>query len=152
VNTLKLSQRVRRVPDRSALPTHLLDLFDSENELYNANRRQSKLLANEEYSMYRASQYGPLLSKQRWKAASGCVIVSAEVKRSTPARAEVSPMELPKASGPRSDDFFFTLLSDQQIAAFGSPTGDRDTEPVQQGRSRPVWLEAATPVDPRQSR
>ena len=44
----------------------LLDLLDSENELYNANRRYTEIRYTEEYSMYRVlANMGQLLSKQR---------------------------------------------------------------------------------------
>jgi len=44
----------------------LLDLLDSENELYNANRRYTEVRYTEEYSMYRVlAGMGELLSKQR---------------------------------------------------------------------------------------
>ncbi|CAG8871299.1 Outer membrane efflux protein BepC [Pseudomonas fluorescens] len=44
----------------------LLDVLDSENELYNANRRYTEVRYLEEYSMYRVlANMGELLSKQR---------------------------------------------------------------------------------------
>jgi len=44
----------------------LLDVLDSENELYNANRRYTEVRYTEEYSMYRIlANMGELLSKQR---------------------------------------------------------------------------------------
>jgi adhesin transport system outer membrane protein len=44
----------------------LLDLLDSENELYNANRRYTEMRYTEEFSMYRVlANMGQLLSKQR---------------------------------------------------------------------------------------
>ncbi|HWD31410.1 TolC family outer membrane protein [Pseudomonas caricapapayae] len=44
----------------------LLDLLDSENELYNANRRYTEVRYTEEFSMYRVlSNMGELLNKQR---------------------------------------------------------------------------------------
>jgi adhesin transport system outer membrane protein len=44
----------------------LLDLLDSENELYNANRRYTEVRYTEEFSMYRVlANMGQLLSKQR---------------------------------------------------------------------------------------
>ncbi|MBC3411963.1 MULTISPECIES: TolC family outer membrane protein [Pseudomonas] len=44
----------------------LLDVLDSENELYNANRRYAEVRYTEEYSMYRVlATMGELLSKQR---------------------------------------------------------------------------------------
>ena len=44
----------------------LLDLLDSENELYNANRRYTEVRYTEEYSMYRVlANMGLLLHKQR---------------------------------------------------------------------------------------
>ncbi|QXI37166.1 TolC family outer membrane protein [Pseudomonas xantholysinigenes] len=44
----------------------LLDLLDSENELYNANRRYTEVRYTEEFSMYRLlANMGELLSKQR---------------------------------------------------------------------------------------
>jgi adhesin transport system outer membrane protein len=44
----------------------LLDVLDSENELYNANRRYTEVRYTEEYSMYRVlATMGELLSKQR---------------------------------------------------------------------------------------
>src|SRR5690606_30471166 len=44
----------------------LLDLLDSENELYNANRRYTEVRYTEEFSMYRVlANMGALLSKQR---------------------------------------------------------------------------------------
>ncbi|WP_422419842.1 TolC family outer membrane protein [Pseudomonas sp. GZD-222] len=44
----------------------LLDLLDSENELYNANRRYTEVRYIEEFSMYRVlSNMGELLNKQR---------------------------------------------------------------------------------------
>ena len=44
----------------------LLDLLDSENELYNANRRYTEVRYTEEFSMYRVlANMGELLSKQR---------------------------------------------------------------------------------------
>jgi len=44
----------------------LLDLLDSENELYNANRRYTEVRYTEEFSMYRIlANMGQLLSKQR---------------------------------------------------------------------------------------
>ncbi|PSS50727.1 TolC family outer membrane protein [Pseudomonas sp. BBP2017] len=44
----------------------LLDLLDSENELYNANRRYTEVRYIEEFSMYRVlANMGELLSKQR---------------------------------------------------------------------------------------
>lgn len=44
----------------------LLDVLDSENELYNANRRYTEVRYTEEYSMYRVlANMGELLSKQR---------------------------------------------------------------------------------------
>ncbi|MBT2294196.1 TolC family outer membrane protein [Pseudomonas fluorescens] len=44
----------------------LLDVLDSENELYNANRRYTEVRYTEEYSMYRVlANMGQLLSKQR---------------------------------------------------------------------------------------
>ncbi|MEG0859667.1 MAG: TolC family outer membrane protein [Pseudomonas sp.] len=44
----------------------LLDLLDSENELYNANRRYTEVRYTEEFSMYRVlSNVGELLTKQR---------------------------------------------------------------------------------------
>lgn len=44
----------------------LLDVLDSENELYNANRRYTEVRYTEEYAMYRVlSNMGELLSKQR---------------------------------------------------------------------------------------
>ena len=44
----------------------LLDLLDSENELYNANRRYTEVRYTEEFSMYRVlATMGELLSKQR---------------------------------------------------------------------------------------
>ncbi|MDD2060877.1 TolC family outer membrane protein [Pseudomonas sp. GD03860] len=44
----------------------LLDLLDSENELYNANRRYTEVRYTEEFSMYRVlANMGELLTKQR---------------------------------------------------------------------------------------
>ncbi|CAK9890658.1 MULTISPECIES: TolC family outer membrane protein [Pseudomonas] len=44
----------------------LLDLLDSENELYNANRRYTEVRYTEEFSMYRVlANMGELLNKQR---------------------------------------------------------------------------------------
>ncbi len=44
----------------------LLDVLDSENELYNANRRYTEVRYTEEYSMYRVlATMGELLTKQR---------------------------------------------------------------------------------------
>ena len=44
----------------------LLDLLDSENELYNANRRYTEVRYTEEFSMYRVlANMGELLQKQR---------------------------------------------------------------------------------------
>ncbi|MNP38355.1 Outer membrane efflux protein [compost metagenome] len=44
----------------------LLDLLDSENELYNANRRYTEVRYIEEFSMYRVlANMGELLNKQR---------------------------------------------------------------------------------------
>lgn len=44
----------------------LLDVLDSENELYNANRRYTEVRYTEEFSMYRVlATMGELLSKQR---------------------------------------------------------------------------------------
>lgn len=44
----------------------LLDVLDSENELYNANRRYTEVRYTEEFSMYRLlANMGELLSKQR---------------------------------------------------------------------------------------
>jgi adhesin transport system outer membrane protein len=44
----------------------LLDVLDSENELYNANRRYTEVRYTEEFSMYRVlANMGQLLSKQR---------------------------------------------------------------------------------------
>ncbi|PWB30213.1 channel protein TolC [Pseudomonas sp. SDI] len=44
----------------------LLDVLDSENELYNANRRYTEVRYTEEFSMYRVlANMGELLSKQR---------------------------------------------------------------------------------------
>ena len=44
----------------------LLDLLDSENELYNANRRYTEVRYTEEFSMYRVlANMGELLSKQK---------------------------------------------------------------------------------------
>ncbi|MNZ83557.1 hypothetical protein D3C78_1022880 [compost metagenome] len=44
----------------------LLDLLDSENELYNANRRYTEVRYVEEFSMYRVlANMGELLNKQR---------------------------------------------------------------------------------------
>ncbi|NBA97799.1 TolC family outer membrane protein [Pseudomonas sp. R5(2019)] len=44
----------------------LLDLLDSENELYNANRRYTEVRYTEEYAMYRVlANMGELLNKQR---------------------------------------------------------------------------------------
>ncbi len=58
----------------------LLDLLDSENELYNANRRYTEIRYTEEYSMYRVlANMGLLLSKQRVVLPADA-IASAEVK------------------------------------------------------------------------
>ena len=44
----------------------LLDLLDSENELYNANRRYTEVRYTEEFAMYRVlATEGELLRKQR---------------------------------------------------------------------------------------
>jgi adhesin transport system outer membrane protein len=58
----------------------LLDLLDSENELYNANRRYTEVRYTEEYSMYRVlANMGQLLSKQRVVLPADAV-AQAEVK------------------------------------------------------------------------
>ena len=58
----------------------LLDLLDSENELYNANRRYTEIRYTEEYSMYRVlANMGQLLSKQRVVLPADA-IASSEVK------------------------------------------------------------------------
>ncbi|MBZ9782380.1 TolC family outer membrane protein [Pseudomonas sp. REP124] len=58
----------------------LLDLLDSENELYNANRRYTEVRYTEEYSMYRVlANMGQLLSKQRVVLPADA-IAQAEVK------------------------------------------------------------------------
>ncbi|EJM18957.1 type I secretion outer membrane protein, TolC family [Pseudomonas sp. GM21] len=58
----------------------LLDLLDSENELYNANRRYTEVRYTEEYSMYRVlAGMGELLSKQRVVLPADA-IASSEVK------------------------------------------------------------------------
>ncbi|TPG79532.1 TolC family outer membrane protein [Pseudomonas arsenicoxydans] len=58
----------------------LLDLLDSENELYNANRRYTEVRYTEEYSMYRVlAGMGELLSKQRVVLPAD-TIASSEVK------------------------------------------------------------------------
>ncbi|VVQ21553.1 Outer membrane efflux protein BepC [Pseudomonas fluorescens] len=58
----------------------LLDVLDSENELYNANRRYTEVRYVEEYSMYRVlANMGQLLSKQRVVLPADA-IAQAEVK------------------------------------------------------------------------
>jgi adhesin transport system outer membrane protein len=58
----------------------LLDLLDSENELYNANRRYTEVRYTEEYSMYRVlANMGQLLSKQHVVLPADAV-AQAEVK------------------------------------------------------------------------
>ncbi|EJN27323.1 type I secretion outer membrane protein, TolC family [Pseudomonas sp. GM78] len=58
----------------------LLDLLDSENELYNANRRYTEVRYTEEFSMYRVlANMGQLLSKQRVVLPADA-IAQAEVK------------------------------------------------------------------------
>ena len=58
----------------------LLDLLDSENELYNANRRYTEVRYIEEFSMYRVlANMGQLLSKQRVVLPADA-IAQAEVK------------------------------------------------------------------------
>jgi len=58
----------------------LLDLLDSENELYNANRRYTEVRYTEEFSMYRVlASMGELLSKQRVVLPADA-IASSEVK------------------------------------------------------------------------
>jgi len=58
----------------------LLDLLDSENELYNANRRYTEVRYTEEYSMYRVlAGMGELLNKQRVVLPAD-TIASSEVK------------------------------------------------------------------------
>ncbi|AWY43457.1 channel protein TolC [Pseudomonas putida] len=58
----------------------LLDLLDSENELYNANRRYTEVRYTEEFSMYRVlANMGQLLSKQRVVLPADAV-AQAEVK------------------------------------------------------------------------
>ncbi len=58
----------------------LLDLLDSENELYNANRRYTEVRYTEEFSMYRVlANMGQLLSKQRVVLPADA-IASSEVK------------------------------------------------------------------------
>jgi outer membrane protein, adhesin transport system len=62
------SQRVRvAYQDQFGLGQRtLLDLLDSENELYNANRRYTEVRYTEEFSMYRVlANMGQLLNKQR---------------------------------------------------------------------------------------
>ena len=55
-------------------------MLDSENELYNANRRYTEVRYTEEYSMYRVlANMGQLLSKQRVVLPADA-IAQAEVK------------------------------------------------------------------------
>ncbi|MNC79578.1 hypothetical protein D3C75_1320940 [compost metagenome] len=55
-------------------------MLDSENELYNANRRYTEVRYTEEYSMYRVlAGMGELLSKQRVVLPADA-IASSEVK------------------------------------------------------------------------
>lgn len=58
----------------------LLDLLDSENELYNASRRYTEVRYTEEYSMYRIlASTGELLSKEK-VVVPGTAVALAEVK------------------------------------------------------------------------
>ena len=60
----------------------LLDLLDSENELYNANRRYTEVRYTEEFSMYRVlANMGELLNKER-------VVVPAEAIAQSEVRSE----------------------------------------------------------------
>lgn len=66
----------------------LLDLLDSENELYNANRRYTEVRYTEEYSMYRVlANMGELLSKQR-------VVLPADAIAQTEVKSEARLPEL----------------------------------------------------------
>lgn len=66
----------------------LLDLLDSENELYNANRRYTDVRYTEEYSMYRVlANMGELLSKQR-------VVLPADAVASTEVKSDARLPEL----------------------------------------------------------
>ncbi|WP_347904676.1 TolC family outer membrane protein [Pseudomonas purpurea] len=60
----------------------LLDLLDSENELYNANRRYTEVRYTEEFSMYRVlANMGELLNKEK-------VVVPAEAIAQTEVKSE----------------------------------------------------------------
>ncbi|MDE1165923.1 MAG: TolC family outer membrane protein [Pseudomonas sp.] len=60
----------------------LLDLLDSENELYNANRRYAEVRYTEEYSMYRVlANMGQLLNKEK-------VVLPAEAIAQTEVKSE----------------------------------------------------------------
>ncbi|MCY1410123.1 type I secretion outer membrane protein, TolC family [compost metagenome] len=60
----------------------LLDVLDSENELYNANRRYTEIRYIEEFSMYRVlANVGELLNKQK-------VVLRAEAIASTDVKSD----------------------------------------------------------------
>ena len=66
----------------------LLDLLDSENELYNANRRYTEVRYTEEFSMYRVlANMGELLNKEK-------VVVPAEAIAQTEVRNEARLPEM----------------------------------------------------------
>ena len=66
----------------------LLDLLDSENELYNANRRYTEVRYTEEFSMYRVlANMGELLNKEK-------VVVPAEAIAQTEVRSEARLPEM----------------------------------------------------------
>lgn len=66
----------------------LLDVLDSENELYNANRRYTEVRYTEEFSMYRVlANMGELLSKQR-------VVLPADAVARTEVKSEARLPEL----------------------------------------------------------
>lgn len=66
----------------------LLDLLDSENELYNANRRYTEVRYTEEFAMYRVlATEGQLLQKQR-------VVLPAEAVALTQVRSDARLPEL----------------------------------------------------------
>jgi adhesin transport system outer membrane protein len=66
----------------------LLDLMDSENELYNANRRYTEVRYTEEFSMYRVlANMGELLNKEK-------VVVPAEAIAQSEVRSEARLPEM----------------------------------------------------------